>query len=35
MPYAGPVEETSWIPSKFREQTHNAMKEAHMLKQTL
>lgn len=34
-PCAGPAEETVWIPSKFHEQTHNAMKEAPMLKQTL
>lgn len=34
-PCASPLEETVWIPSKVHEQTHNAMKETHMLKQTL
>lgn len=30
-----PSEETIWIPSKFHEQTHNALKEAHTFGQTL
>lgn len=28
-----PLEKTVWIPSKFHEQTHNVLKEAHMLRQ--